>query len=983
MIVLYPSYSFESLSTDRDDAEANQLLSAWSALFHPVLLEKSGHIPRWESASGGPYEVHTTFVLVPPCCEELLPADWIARQEERGVPVLRNFQEREEIIGKLFERLEINDHGFDEEYVADFLALGTAYFLTDMLVRHLRYMSMLDDTKLSTAAFDSIKAYREGDREKADERLKDAFETVSQSKEYFYPTQSYLLDLLLVTPKTTGEAFRKILAEQETVNLFLSCRDLITLQQENPESFAALKSACDAGKVRLIGDDLVGRLPPGGDVRYSAQNPSRLSPTLPPGGGQPTIPLLDIVHRIRSGQTVYRDLLGITPKIYGRLKTGLTPFHPQLLRLLGVEGAIHFAPLDGWKLNEHTQSKMIWKGVDGTTIDALIRYPMNASSHEEFFDLPTRLGQVIDNDHAATAVFARFPGQKARWLEDLLRMDRHAQALGKFSGIDEYFADTPHSGTVQQLGFGKYSGNALSEAVRNDEADPISRWVELYADHAGQIRQSALVTLLAMFGEPSGGGGGVPPTPPALCECFAEAICGPTSGNTTAIFLANPWSWPRRMFLDVSDWSALPAEESPVILARQNDKRKEIVVDVPLMGYAVVEKPVVTENDKQPSPKRKNVPFLAALFGNPVSDPTIKSVKPLIEKHEQKLDTKSTRTIYRLQNEFFEANVDATIGLLRSLFTNEHRNNRLSMQLGFRMPKELRKKDERDLDNPNRGYAGMAVDDIHVERAGPITGRLRIAGRLVCPDGFVAATIVEALTVRRTSRIIELDIELSPVMEPGDSPWDSYYAIRTAWNDNTLDVRGGIGSGSHLLTADILQAPQFIDLRGEKTSLTLLTGGLPFHRKFGETKLDTILIAKGETARKFRFGIGVDVAYPVPASLEFLDDPEQLVRQVSKIPKNPASWLFQVGAKNVIALHWEPIFDGDNRIGLRVFLLETEGRRAHFPLRSFRLPKQAVKQDLLGNTVKELKVDDDAVLIDMHGHELLPLAIYEKFSEPS
>jgi hypothetical protein len=176
-------------------------------------------------------------------------------------------------------------------------------------------------------------------------------------------------------------------------------------------------------------------------------------------------------------------------------------------------------------------------------------------------------------------------------------------------------------------------------------------------------------------------------------------ICGQTSDDDAAIFLANPWSWPRRAFLDVSDWPTLPAEESPIVLARQNDKRKEIVVDVPPMGYAVVEKP--TDSDTPLSTPKKNVSVLTSLFGNSAT----KLPKPLIEKHEQKLDAKSTRTVYRLQNEYFEANIDATIGLLRSLFTNEHRNNRLSMQLGFRMPKELRQKDLRDADNPNRGYA--------------------------------------------------------------------------------------------------------------------------------------------------------------------------------------------------------------------------------------------------------------------------------------
>jgi hypothetical protein len=102
---------------------------------------------------------------------------------------------------------------------------------------------------------------------------------------------------------------------------------------------------------------------------------------------------------------------------------------------------------------------------------------------------------------------------------------------------------------------------------------------------------------------------------------------------------------------------------------------------------------------------------------------------------------------------------------------------------------------------------------------------------------------------------------------------------------------------------------------------------------------------------------------------------------VSKTPKNPASWLFNVDAKNVVALHWEPLFDGDKRIGLRVFLLETEGRRAHFALRSFKAFQRAVKQDLLGNTIKDIKIDDDAALIDMHGHELLPLVLYESLPD--
>ncbi len=950
MLVLYPSYSFETLSTDRDDAEANQLLSAWSALFHPALLEKATRIPRWESATGCSYEIDDDLVIVPPCCEELLPPDWIERQEKRGSTVFRNLADRDEMLDRFLPELGVADHGFDPEFVANFLALGTAYFLTDLLVRQLRYMSMLDDTKLAEQVFESIKAYRNGDTEKSTEQLKAAFESVSESKEYFYPTQSYLLELTLLKPSTFGEPFRKLLAERDRINLFVSSRDLKNLPEADPESFAALKSACEAGKVQFIADDFCTK--------------SLLA-----------YPLLDAAQKILDGKSVYTTLFSVQPTVFGKLGTGLNPFLPQLLNLCGYKGAIHFAPLDGWKMKEQTQSKMIWKGDDGSRLDALIRYPMNATSHRDFFDLPSRLGHIIDSDHAATAVFARFPGQKSRWLDDLLRMDRFSPALGVFCGIDDYFKSTEHAGTVTQNGFGKYPGNSLSTAVLEGDDDPVSFWAGFYREeHVEKTNRSTIQTLCAVLG--------VFETEfDKETATLAKAVCGDASENVSVqkpIFLANPWSFPRRVHLDVSDWTELPPEEKPIVLARQKKEHKEIVVDVPPLGYVVVEPPsksAGTDDDPQPAQRKQPKSFLASLFAKPTARTISKSSKPLIEKVEQKIDAQSTRTLYRLQNEYFEANIDATIGMLRSLFTNEHRHNRLSMQLGYRMPKELRAKDFRNEDDPNRGYAGMAADEIVVEQTGPITGRIRISGRLVCPDGCIAAMFIETLTVRRLSRVIECEVEIDPKMPAGDSPWDSYYGVRLAWNDNTLDVRGGVGNGSHPLTADLLQAPQFVDLRGEKNSLTLLSGGLPFHRKFGERQLDTILIAKGETATRFRFGIGVDLAYPVPASLQFLENPALLVCPAPKIPKRKSSWLFHVDAKNVVALRWEPLVEDGKRSGLRVFLLETEGRRAHFPLRSFLPLRKAEAVDLLGETIKEIKVDGDAALIDMHEHQLLPLVL--------
>jgi hypothetical protein len=76
-----------------------------------------------------------------------------------------------------------------------------------------------------------------------------------------------------------------------------------------------------------------------------------------------------------------------------------------------------------------------------------------------------------------------------------------------------------------------------------------------------------------------------------------------------------------------------------------------------------------------------------------------------------------------------------------------------------------------------------------------------------------------------------------------------------------------------------------------------------------------------------------------------------------------------------MALYWEPVWEEDTLIGYMVYLQEVEGRRAHFALRSFVPPKHASAMNFQGKELKTFKVDADAVLIDMHIYELLPLLV--------
>jgi alpha-mannosidase len=295
--------------------------------------------------------------------------------------------------------------------------------------------------------------------------------------------------------------------------------------------------------------------------------------------------------------------------------------------------------------------------------------------------------------------------------------------------------------------------------------------------------------------------------------------------------------------------------------------------------------------------------------------------------------------------------------------------------LALRLPPELRAKHEVSTgeDDGDAQYSVMAADAVEASQPGPLVGRLAIRGRLLDRAGRRLAGFVQRLTARRGSRILELDIELDVDQQPGAEPWDSYYAARFAWGDSTADAFRSVHLTTQPTEVAQLEAPHFVHLsgelplRGDLLSTTLFTGGLPYHRRFGVTKLDTLLVVRGETARSFRLGVGIDVPYPVPAALEFLTPEPAWIE--APMPRSTSGWLLHTGAKNVVATHWEPRTEAGKIVGFRTRLLETEGRKARLSLRSFRPVVRAKKVDFVGKTLAELPIEMDAIPLDLGPNE--------------
>ena len=489
-IVQYPCSQFDYLASGRTEEEAQELFEAWMAAHHPALLEVDPSLPRWETASYPPFNLDENVVIVPPCCELMWTDSW--EQKTADCIVVRNTVCRDEIVQQVLAARNQPAHSFDDNFVADCYALAAARFLVALLDQNRHYLQAPDEIRLKSLLKEAIGGVRHNQPGAVQQAMQSAFDEVAMSKDSYHPTQNYFIELTLATKTTVGEPLQQLLRDAAQINLFMPGNVLDTLPETHPDTVELLKSAIEKNKIRFIVDDT---------------EPQSLT----------LLPILDIADHILAGLSLYRDLLNVSPKIYGRLTTGFSPALPQLLKLTELKGAIHFAPLAGWKIKETEQSKIIWQGPDNSSTDALIRYPIDASTFLGFFELANQLNSQFNQDSVPTSVLALFPGQKSGWVDILRRMSRFSPGLGKFVNIEEYFSDTVHSGGSHCFGYDIYPVNALMESGEN----PISQWNELYQQSTDRLVQSALTTLLTLLNRPASG------LPPA--QQFAEMLTEPPS----------------------------------------------------------------------------------------------------------------------------------------------------------------------------------------------------------------------------------------------------------------------------------------------------------------------------------------------------------------------------------------------------------------------------------------------------------------------
>ena len=960
---ILPCTSRDNASEPRSAAQADELLSAWTALWHPALIAAAGVMPKWHPAGEPPDEPAGHVLLIPPSAEPLLPQDWLSHAEALGAKLIRGKRNRPEMIAAALELLgggegdspvfaksTIGTVPVDPDLVADFLALGYCHYVIDTITVRIRYMNSLDETALERELVAAAVAACGGEHDEARARLQAAFDLLHTAREYYYSAESHLLDLTLVVGSTIGQSLRTQLSnragDDPPCNLLLSAEVLEQMAAREPATLELLRQAVQQGAASIIGGEC---------------NELEL----------PLLPIEAVRGQLVQGLAIYEKHLAARPKVFARRRFGMTPVLPQILEHLGFTGAVH-ATLDDGRFPTASASRQRWEGLDGTTIEAVLRVPIDAAKADGFVRLPQALSGASDMDNQPTAIFAHWPGRTSCWHEDIRRARRYTSVLGTFRSLPDYFEQTGMSGHQTVFKADEYHSPYLVQAVAAGEADPISRWQQYYARRA--IREAAqTIGALAVVAVGEASGGIRLPTEVDMqsemdtlgvrqeFEARLAAAVGARSAafrrNVTdedrlkprlpapaGLLAINPLSFSRRVCVDVTNLTALPDVAGSVLHVGESAGRKSAIVEVPPLGFAAL----------RPSSGQSGTVATPRMFGFFRKSPP--QPRPMAEQ-----DAKQGGAV--LRNEFFELVIDPHLGAVRAIYDLHSRGPRLAQQLAMR----LRAGDEDD------AYTIMAADEIRVVDSGPVVGEVAVRGRLVDRAGQTAAEFRQTTRVTWGSRVIEVEVEIDPRRELDADPWNSYIAARFAWANDTPALYRSVNQATVASEARRLEAPQFIEIRGGPDRTTILTAGLPYHRRCGLRRLDSLLVVRGETARQFRFGIGIDLPQLQAAALDFVA-PSPVV-PLEALPKNDSAWLYHLDNRSVVATHWEPIVEGGAVAGVRVRLLETEGRHVSLGLRSFRAVKSAQKAGGADRTPVDLAVAGDTVTVPMRPYEFAEVEV--------
>ncbi|MBM3970072.1 MAG: hypothetical protein FJ302_09445 [Planctomycetes bacterium] len=1013
VVILIPCHSLEDFPTDLGEKPAEGILNAFAVAWHPWLLAQTRSLPGWHRADSPPEPSAGRLILVPTACDDRLESDWIGRQRDAGSFVISGIHKRDELLAEVLAaardwippqhsadggttevvgetpretrpgEVVSSPEQLDPDLVADFLALGTTHLLVELLSRQMHYFGEIDEMRLRREAVEAAESLVAGRLDDVKQRLANCFEALHEARERFYPTDAYLLDMCLLVPNMVDDKLIPLVTGSKPLSFLMTARDADEITRDKPEIAKLLREAVQRELVEILGGEW-------------SETPS------------PLLPLESMLYDIRRGRATYQRLFRKEPTTWARRRFGLHSLLPQILTKFGYSAACHFL-LDDGIYPDAENSKLRWEGCDNMTIDAISRLPLAADSATSYLRLPQRLAESMNQDQGAGLIVARWPDVRSPFFADLLRGAKYSPVIGRFATFREFFERTDAPMRHSRYEAGEYLAPFLTRSVAAREIDPISRYGNHFDcrqrfDSASWLRSMAAVLrgrrlheidcpdaerLVDEVSLNVGQDSNLPvsdgvkitdrqvenlPHEIALAKLaeagqreLAQTILHGTIDKTPGLLIVNPLSFTRRVPITWPGDVPLPEHGGAVKGVFQSESTRQTLIEIPGCGFVWL--PTSSGGRAAKSSTEENLRT------------------PLVENH-------------MLRNEFFEVHISPKTGGIQRLKEYGRKPNRLSQQLAFRFPRErviTVTEDDREFEEKSF-YSDSRCHGVEVVSRGPWLGEVRTTGEIFDQKtNAVLATFQQTFRLWRGRRVLEIDSEFDSVKMPDGEPWTNYFGVRWAWLDSTAALTRSVLGTAQPVGQDRFESPHYIEIADDDTRTTIITHGLPFHRKIGRRMCDSLLIVEGETRRRFRFSVAFEQPYPLQAAIDAMTPAVVIPTEIGPPRCGTTGWFLHVDAPNVQLSRLTDLMDEPRSdtaawevadsiskpvgSGYAVRLQETEGRRQSVAMRCFRTPLSVRLRDFTGRTTGHPRIDGDIVRMELSPFEISDLEL--RFDPPS
>ncbi|HEY3395564.1 MAG TPA: hypothetical protein VGK58_22880 [Lacipirellulaceae bacterium] len=543
--LLLPCRRLDDFPTHLTGQAAADLLAAWTALWHPSLIDATGRLPGWHPADEppDPAELEDELIIVPSASRERLASDWCERVRTAGPnnrPPVHAHTSRQETIAAALAAASIAPNQVARDVAADFLALGFAHLQVELLTRAMHYTPVLDDEQFAGAVVAASHAAVAGKDSLAREELGRAFDLLADARNHVYAVDFYVVDITLLAPTTLGELLRSKLAGSAPTSLLLTQELIERMAREHPATLADFRRALEAGTACILGG------------RADANTTGWESPE-------------SLLAELTNFQEAAAQHLGRECTSFGQFTSAFSLLMPEALAGMGYKAALH-AAFDGGQLPRASQCKTRWGERDGPWVEALSASPLDVARPETWLKFAERIGDSIAHDFVATVLLAGWPGEACEYYGDLCRAAGFNPLLGKLVTLDEYFRVTRETDDWSTFLPAEYSASITAQR-RADKVPSRSRGFRCDAHNAHQQLAAGLLSIAPTVAEQDG------------TEKLAQDV------------VINPWNFAATQFVELNpiEFAGHCSDADPVPGPHPKGEGVFVLPDVPGCGYAVRE----------------------------------------------------------------------------------------------------------------------------------------------------------------------------------------------------------------------------------------------------------------------------------------------------------------------------------------------------------------------------------------------------------